>query len=292
MTPAAPACDYSDSSLVSHAASAAWNAAIAAARARLNALVSSNGTKKSRVKDARDALSAVEKHAAVSNVYMKAAASRLDDATIVVNAAANSIRNLNRVLIDKTDVARYLLFTTWATAAEAAEDAALRWVAAAEVARDPTPAQSDAATGSIALLVSHNATAALTAAVVAARVRVDLARSLLADTSIGSSNERLREAKCDLFAAEYRLAVANPSAAAAGSILAGAKAARYLAQQSNDVLDRADREFTDPSRTLAATWFKATEAAVDAAEKWVAAAEAAEAQAPLRPPRSSAAENI
>ena len=112
---------------------------------------------------------------------------------------------------------------TWASAAQAAEDAALRWVAAAEIAREPAPAQLVTAVGGA---ISQAATAALSAAVDTARVRVDLLRRLSSASTSGSTLERLREANRVLFTVEYRLAIANPSTAAAKSRLAEAKAAR------------------------------------------------------------------
>ena len=111
-------------------------------------------------------------------------------------------------------------------------------------------------------------------------MRVDFAHQLYVLTS--KNSWRLREAKRALFTAEYRLATPNPSAAAAKSRLAEAKAALNSAHLSNGNVNRVDKKYDESARTLASTWSKSTEAAVAAAEDWVAAAEAAESQAPQR----------
>ena len=72
---------------------------------------------------------------------------------------------------------------TWASAAQAAEDAALRWAAAVDVAHDPVPAQLGAAVGGADSIISQAAAAALTAAISAARVRVDLVHHLYTGTA-------------------------------------------------------------------------------------------------------------
>ena len=156
----------------------------------------------------------------------------------------------------------------------AAEDAALRWVAAAEVVLDPAPSQSDSAVGGATSLVSTAATTALAVAVTAARLRVDLVRHLYVDSM--HLSHCTRDARSALFTAEYRLDVADSSAAAAKSRLAEANAALLYAKYSNGQLNAAAKAGKDLSRALARDWLKATEVSVAAAEKRVAAAAAAE----------------
>ena len=220
------------------------------------------------------------KRAAASTSFSLAEAeSRLAVATSDVNSASATVRTLQTYKVDNSDP-RYSLTMTLANAAQAAEDAALRWAAAADVARDPALVQLDVAVGSAASLLSQAATTALSAAVAAAQVRVELARRLCVTSH--KNPLILREAKHVLFTAEYRLAMTNPSAAAAESRLAEAKAAHFSAQQSKGSVNRAGREADDSARTLASAWVKATEEAVAAAEYWVAVAEAVEAQASQR----------
>ena len=114
----------------------------------------------------------------------------------------------------------------------------------------------DAAVGGASSIVSLAATTALSAAVAAARVQVDLARCSFANSNSGAAGECFREAKRALFTAEYRVVIANPSAAAADSRLAEAKAARFSAQQSTGNATRVDRKSDDLTRTLATTWLK------------------------------------
>ena len=186
--------------LVAQAASSAWTTAIAAARTRI-VLLKKNPLFKyeqaSAMSRAQSDLDAVMKLAAAatnhSALQITAAASRLAEATSTVTSAASSLSHLKR---DKVynNAPRFSLSMTWVSAAE---DEALRWVAAAEVAHDPAPSHSDAAIGSIASLVSQSATAALTAAVAAARVRVDYRLN----SARGSAYVRsLREAKRGLIA--------------------------------------------------------------------------------------------
>ena len=146
------------------------------------------------------------KRAAASTLLSAAADSRLAEAMSVVTSASASVGTLQRNKVDTEDPVIHLLLP-----GRMRPDEALRWVAAAEVARGPAPSQVDVAVGgAAALLIMQTATTALTAAIAAARVRVDLARKFCdADTS-GGTMQRLREAKRGLFTAECRLATPNP----------------------------------------------------------------------------------
>ena len=255
-------------SFVSQAAAAALTAAVAATRVRVDLvrhLFTGTPNLQPFFRDAKRGLFTAECRLAIANP--SEADSRLAEATSVVASAHKSVSTL------KNTDPNYSLAMTWANVAEAAEDAALRWAAAADVARDPVQAQLDTADGDIASLVSQAATTAWRAAVAAARVRVELMRHLNSANTTGNSMGRLREAKRVLFTVEYCLAIANPSTAAAKSRLSEAKAALFSAQKSSGNVNRAGSK-CDDIRTLATTWLKATEEAVEAAEEWVAAAEA------------------
>ena len=247
---------------ISRAASAAWAVAIAAARIRVE-LLRKFPYKRDPVpmEKAQSELKAALDGAALLTLSMNSASSRLDDATWTRNKGANCIGNLTQLKTQTRNPARFSLAMTWMRATENAEDAALRWVAAADVARDPAPAQL---AGAVAEAAAAVASAALTAAVDAARLRVEFTRAKHKQ----SFQSDVLEAKRGLFTAEYRLAVANPSAAAAESRLAGATAETTL---SRAALQSAQRAGNQLLRALAKSWVEAADVALGATEKWDAA---------------------
>ena len=201
-------------------------------------------------------------NAAASTLTLAAAKSRLGHATFLCESANKTVGQRKRWLSDEKNPSYYAFAVRSANAAAEAEDAALRWVAAAQLERDTAPTQMNAA--ALGTATSQAAVAALTAAEAAARSRVDYLLSRIA-----CRTPDLRNSKSELYTAEYRLILADLSAAAAVSRLSDARASRISAISS---IKSIKEEEGTAARTLLSAWLKATEAAVDAAEKWVTAA--------------------